>query len=169
METKAVVFRIGRSYYAADIGQVREIHVMKDITPVPQAPPSIEGIINLRGDVLPIMDLRTRLGLPRIEPTADSRIIEIQADEQRIGLIVDSVSEVAGLPGELLEPPTCLTSDSGGMEALLLGVANIGGHLVLVMDPVHLLDFQLHFNVEQWLNDCSEADPALADLAAPSA
>ncbi|HEX9306334.1 MAG TPA: chemotaxis protein CheW [Anaeromyxobacter sp.] len=91
-------FRIGGEDYAVDIMRVREIIHPLPITPVPRAPAFVEGVIRLRGDVIPVLDVRKRLGLPATPPTRRSRFLLVNVAGRRIGLVVDDVREVLRLP-----------------------------------------------------------------------
>ncbi|NLX76807.1 MAG: chemotaxis protein CheW [Clostridiaceae bacterium] len=89
-----VVFLIDSDEYGADINKVTIIERMLNVTRVPKTPPYIKGVVNLRGDVIPMMDLRTRFGLPEKEADDDTRIIIVEVDGISYGIIVDSVLEV---------------------------------------------------------------------------
>src|SRR5271169_1648890 len=95
-----VCFRLGDEEYGVEIGQVQEINRMMTITRVPRAPSFMKGVINLRGQLIPIVDLRERFEMPAIEPTKATRIVVVEIGHSRIGLIVDGVSEVLKLPVE---------------------------------------------------------------------
>ncbi|NLM10764.1 MAG: chemotaxis protein CheW [Clostridiaceae bacterium] len=98
-----VVFRIDKDEYGSDINKVTVIERMLTITRVPKTPPYIKGVINLRGDVIPVMDLRTRFGLPEKEADDDTRIIIVEVDNISYGIIVDSVLEVIQLDETSIE------------------------------------------------------------------
>src|SRR5579872_7625060 len=100
---QVVSFQLGSEEYGVDISQVQEIIRMVEITHVPRAPHFMEGVINLRGQLIPIIDLRTRFGMPRIEATKDTRIIVTEIGSKRVGIVVDSVSEVINIPIENVE------------------------------------------------------------------
>jgi len=125
-----VSFHVGSEEYAIDILGVQEIIRMVELTPVPQAPHFVEGVINLRGKVIPILDLRVRFGLPSVEPTKDTRIIVVETNHILLGFIVDSVSEVLRLPESLIEPPL---SGRQGAE-FHKGVGRVEGRLLIVLD-----------------------------------
>ncbi len=91
-------FRIGGEDYALDIMRVREIIQPLPITPVPRAPAFVEGVIRLRGDVIPVLDVRKRLGVPATPPTRKSRFLIVNVAGRRIGLVVDEVREVLRIP-----------------------------------------------------------------------
>lgn len=123
--------------YGVDIGRVQEIIRMQPITAVPNGPAFIEGVTNLRGRVIPVMDLRKRFGLGVAPPDGRHRIVVAELGSHTIGLIVDAVSEVLRVPGDAIEPPSSLvtTTDS----AYLRGVAKLEGRLVLLVDLAHVL------------------------------
>ncbi len=91
-------FRIGGEDYAVDIMRVREIIHPLAITPVPRAPASVEGVVRLRGEVIPVLDVRKRLGLPASAPTRRTRFLVVNVARRRIGLVVDEVCEVIRIP-----------------------------------------------------------------------
>ena len=100
---QAVTFALGGEEYGVDIAQVQEINRMVTITNVPRAPQFMEGVINLRGRLIPIIDLRTRFGMARSERTKDTRIIVTEIGSRSVGMVVDSVSEVLRIPVEQIE------------------------------------------------------------------
>jgi len=125
-----VSFHVGSEEYAIDILGVQEIIRMVELTPVPQAPHFVEGVINLRGKVIPVLDLRVRFGLPSIKPTNDTRIIVIETNHILLGFIVDSVSEVLRVPESLIEPPLISRQGSDFQK----GVGRVEGRLLIVLD-----------------------------------
>lgn len=100
-----VSFKLGKEEFGVDILKVQEIIKLIDITTVPNAPKFVEGVINLRGRVIPIIDLRIRLGMERKELDNKSRIIVVELDSKTIGFIVDEVNEVLRIPTDIIEPP----------------------------------------------------------------
>lgn len=100
-----VSFSIADEEYCVDILRVQEINRMSDITRVPNAPDYVEGVINLRGKVIPIIDLRKRIGMPTIAQDKDTRIIVVEVDSKVIGFIVDKVNEVLRINRSITEPP----------------------------------------------------------------
>lgn len=131
-ERQLVVFDLGGEHYGVDIGTVREIILMQDITHVPNTPESIEGVINLRGRIVPVVDLRKRFGLTAGELTKDSRIVVVDIGQVDIGVIVDAVAEVLRIPANSIEPASLVitTSDSYYLE----GIANLGERLIIILD-----------------------------------
>ena len=110
---------------------------MQTITRVPNAPAGVEGVINLRGRVIPVLDLRTRFCLEASAPTRCSRIVVAELGEHTVGLVVDGVSEVLRVAGDAVEPPSALMATADG--AYLRGVAKLGERLVLLLDLARIL------------------------------
>lgn len=132
MEHQLVVFELANEHYGVDIAMVEGIIKMQLITAVPHAPSFVEGVTNLRGAVLPVIDLRKRFNLPPEEITKNSRIIHIVIDNIRVGMIVDAVSEVLRIPEDAIEPtpPIVTTVDS----AFITGIAKLEGRLIILLD-----------------------------------
>ena len=129
-----VVFGLAEGSFGLDIQYVREINRLSDVTAIPTAPDFVEGIINLRGIVIPVVNLRLRFGLPRSEVTKDSRIVVIEADSNIMGLVVDEVSEVLRLPADEVEPATNMAT--GGVNVdFIEGVGKIDDRLILLLTP----------------------------------
>ncbi len=133
-----VTFALGAEEYGIDIAGVQEINRMVQITHVPRAAAYMEGVINLRGQLIPVIDLRTRFGMPRIEPTRMSRIIVIEALGKRIGMIVDSVSEVVHIPLANIEPtPDVITVSHA---EFLGGVGKLDQRLIILLNVESILN-----------------------------
>src|SRR5579883_2802761 len=103
-EEQLVVFRLGEDYFAMLISSVNEIIRLQKITPVPKAPPFVEGVTNLRGRVIPVIDLRKRFGVTPKPDTQISRIIVVEHGERLLGMMVDGVDEVLTVPASSIEP-----------------------------------------------------------------
>jgi purine-binding chemotaxis protein CheW len=131
-ELQLVSFQLGPEEYAIDILGVQEIIRMVDITQVPKAPHYVEGVVNLRGKVIPIINLRTHLGLSVAEHTKDTRIVVVEVGRLILGFIVDSVEEVLRLPQEMIEPPP--STGRGGAEPFHKGVGRFNGRLLILLD-----------------------------------
>ena len=131
-ELQLVSFKIGSEEFGIDILKVQEIIRMVEITRVPQAPVYVEGVINLRGRVIPIIDLRKRLKLELKEADKNTRIVVVDISGNIMGMIVDSVSEVLRLPAGTIEPPPDLVS---GVECEhISGVAKLEDRLLMFLD-----------------------------------
>lgn len=132
-----VTCRVDREEYAVDILSVQEINRMVEITRVPKAPSFVEGVINLRGRIIPVLDLRRRFGLPEAERTDGSRIVVVTVRGRVIGLIVDSVMEVLRIPKATIEPPPSIGSTAGA--EFIQGVGRISDRLLTLIDLNRLL------------------------------
>lgn len=132
MEQQLVVFDLAGEHYGVDIAAVEGIIKMQAITAVPHAPAFVEGVTNLRGKVLPVIDLRKRFGLAQGQATKDSRIVVVEMAGQTVGMVVDGVSEVLRISTEAIEPPSPIvtTVDS----AFIRGIAKVGERLVILLD-----------------------------------
>jgi purine-binding chemotaxis protein CheW len=129
---KVVSFRLGTEEYGVDIAQVQEIIRMVEITHVPRAPRFMEGVINLRGQLIPIIDLRTRFAMPRVDNTKSTRIIVTEIGSKRVGIIVDSVSEVLNIPLEQVEDAPDMIAGVG--TEYIQGVGKVGDRLIILLD-----------------------------------
>jgi purine-binding chemotaxis protein CheW len=134
-----VVFRLGDEEYAVDVDRVQEIiRVPETLIRVPQALDFVEGLVNLRGSVLPVVDLRTRLGLHRADRDERQRIVVLTVDGVRTGFVVDSVAEVLPVTRDLLEPAPEMSAEQA---RLITGVANLtaAGRMLLLLETEQLL------------------------------
>lgn len=131
--TQVIVFTLGDEKYGVDISQVREIIRPTKITRIPNAPDFVEGVINLRGQITTIINLRKRFGLPPKEIDNDTRIIVVEYNDAVIGMMVDTVNEVKYLSSKDIEPlPSIVTSRS---EAKFLkGVGKLPDGLLILID-----------------------------------
>jgi purine-binding chemotaxis protein CheW len=139
-EEQVVVFRLGKEEFGVPIGSVQEIvRVAEQLTRVPKAPPCVEGVINLRGAVLAVMDLRRRLGLDQVERSDQQRIMVFLIDGARTGFIVDSVVEVLKIHKSSIELAPRLSGEQAG---LLARMANLEQQkrMVQLIDPCHLIE-----------------------------
>lgn len=126
-----VLFELDGTAYAIKSSFVQQLEMIENITPVPNAPPSVEGIVFSRGQVTPAISLRTRFGMPKIDYDIRSRLIVVRVDDRTIGLIVDVAREFIRIPAELIRPPSdSLGSTSGDY---LEGIASIAERLILVL------------------------------------
>ncbi|MDP6667362.1 MAG: chemotaxis protein CheW [Dehalococcoidia bacterium] len=131
-ERQLVVFDLNSEAYGVDISAVREIIRMQEITRVPRAPEFIEGIINLRGKVIPVGDLRARFSMPGTDRTEEHRIVVVDVEGTDIGMVVDAVKEVSRIPSNSIEPPSKVitTNDS----AYLTGIVKTEEKLIILLD-----------------------------------
>ncbi len=136
-ELHIVGFRVGRETYGVPIKLILEIVRVPEITAVPDAPEHIEGVINLRGKIVSIMDLRKRFGEKNIAQSRHNRILIMELQGRLAGLIVDGASEVMKLPAAEVEPPPAVFQESG--LQCVTGVAKHGGRLIVLLDIGKLL------------------------------
>jgi purine-binding chemotaxis protein CheW len=127
-----VSFKIGDEEYGIDILNVQEINKMAQITKVPNAPEFVEGVINLRGRVIPVIDLRARLGLEKKEFDKDTRIIVAELNKSTVGFIVDAVSEVLRIPVSITENPPELVT--GINSEFIKSVGKLEDRLLILID-----------------------------------
>ncbi len=132
-----VTFSLGTEEFSIDILKVQEIIRPMDITRVPGAPAFIKGVINLRGKVIPVMDLRKRLGMPPKEETRDTRIVVVDAGGKTVGLKVDSVSEVLRLSTDRIEPPPAFENVQD--TDCIYGVGKLEDRLIILLDVEKVL------------------------------
>ncbi|MAG37218.1 MAG: chemotaxis protein CheW [Dehalococcoidia bacterium] len=131
-EQQLVVFTLNTESYGVDIGSVREIIRMLDITRVPRTPAFVEGVINLRGKIVPVVDLRHRFGFPTGERDKESRIVVVDTGGQDVGMVVDAVTEVLRISSDSVEPPSNVVT--GTDTDYLRGIVKLEGRLVILLD-----------------------------------
>lgn len=138
MEKQLVVFSLADEDYGVDITSVESIIKMQAITTIPQAPLVVEGVINLRGMVLPVVNLRKRFGLPEGSNDKNTRIIVSTMSGLKVGMIVDGVSEVLRIQDQVIEatPPMVSTVDT----AFITGIIKLEGRLVILLDLARVLN-----------------------------
>ena len=135
--TELLAFLLADEEYAVDVLEVREIIRLQPITVVPRAPEWIRGIVTLRGVIVPIYDLRRRLGFARAEPGPDARVVVVSHGEEPAGLLVDRITQVVRVPADRVEPPP---QTIGTVEAeYLRGVVRLEERLVILLDLARVL------------------------------
>ena len=135
--TQWVTFRLEDERYGVNVMQVQEVLRMTEIAPVPGAPDYVLGIINLRGNVVTVMDTRKRFALPQHEPDDSTRIVIIEAEDQVVGILVDSVAEVVYLNQTDIESPPNVGNEES--SRYIQGVANRDDGLLILVDLNKLL------------------------------
>ena len=136
-ERQLVVFQLGAELYGVEISRVHEIIRLQAVTRVPRTPTFVEGVINLRGKVIPVVDLRRRFGLPAAEHTRASRIVVVEIGDQVVGIIVDGVSEVLRVSSGTIEPPSPVVA---GLDSEYIhGIAKLPERLVILLDLERIL------------------------------
>ncbi|WP_010491273.1 chemotaxis protein CheW [Paenibacillus elgii] len=130
-ELKVIVFTLGKEEYGVEVEKVRTIERMQPMTRVPKTPEFVKGVINLRGVVTPVIDLRGRFGFPETEYTDNSRIIIVAVGDIEVGLIVDSANDVIDVDSDHIDDPPEIV---GGIKAKYLrGIAKVGESRLLVL------------------------------------
>lgn len=132
-----VSFNIGDEEFGVDILKVQEINRMLNVTRVPNAPEYVEGVINLRGRVIPVVDLRKRFGLPPKERDKNTRIIVIELSGKTVGFVVDSVREVLRIPKSVTEPPPALATNINA--EYITAVGKLDDRLLTLLDMEKVL------------------------------
>jgi purine-binding chemotaxis protein CheW len=127
-----VTFNLGKEEYGVNIGSVQEIIRASDITPVPGAPAHVRGVINLRGKIIPVVDLRKRFALPALDADEAQRIVVVELGSKRLGMLVDSVSQVIKVSAEIVEdlPEEATSLD----ENFIKGVGKLENRLIVILD-----------------------------------
>ena len=141
MLLQLVSFKLGEEEFGVDILKLQEINRMGEITKVPRSPSFVEGVVNLRGRVIPVIGMRKRFGLPVKAYDKDTRIMVADIGGQTLGFVVDEVSEVLRISAKAIEPPPSLVA---GVDAeYLQGVVKLEDRLLI------LLDLERVFNTKQ--------------------
>jgi purine-binding chemotaxis protein CheW len=136
-EIQIACFRLMDDLYAVDIMRIKEIIRPQRLTNLPKAPPFIEGVINLRGSVIPVVDLRKRFEMPARTDGSSTRLLIVRLASQTIGLVVDDVTEVITVPASDIKPPPAVSD--GLIADHLLGVCLSADVLVMLLDIDRLL------------------------------
>ncbi|MBN9517579.1 purine-binding chemotaxis protein CheW [bacterium] len=132
-----LTFRLADEDYGVEILRVQEIKGYTRVTPLPNTPPEVRGVMNLRGTVVPILDLRTRFGMPGVEPDRFTVVVVVTVGPKVVGLVVDAVSDVLNVsPAELVPPPDL---GAGVDTSLLTGMARAGDRLVTLLNIDRLI------------------------------
>ncbi len=132
-----VGFRVGRETFGVPIHMVHEIVRVPDVTAVPEAPDYIEGVINLRGKIVSVIDLRKRFGEKQITVDRKNRVMVVEVEKKLVGLIVDSASEVLKIPASEIENPPNVFEE--GDLNYVTGVGKLNGRLIILVDLTKIL------------------------------
>jgi purine-binding chemotaxis protein CheW len=138
MELQCVVFELETESYGVDITSVESIIKMQEITRLPHAPSFMEGITNLRGAIVPVLDLRKRFGMPVQEPTRETRIVIANMGGNKVGLVVDAVSQVIRIPEDAIEPPPQMSVTIN--SSFIKSVAKLEEELIILLDLDRVLN-----------------------------
>lgn len=129
---EVLTFTIGDQYYGLDLLSVREIRAWTDVTPLPNTPPFVRGVINLRGAVVPIFDLRVRLGGEVTQATSANVVIVVEIGAESVGLLVDTVSDILALGADSLQPVPATATDTE--HSFLSALATHEDRMVALID-----------------------------------
>jgi len=136
MDVQMVIFKLANEDYGLPISKVQEINRMVAVTKLPRTPDFIEGIINLRGRVIPVVDLRKRFGFSSLDHQDDTRIMVVDISGQTVGLVVDAVHEVVTVKGDSIEPPP---QSFDANAQFVQGIAKLADRLVVMLDIDHVI------------------------------
>ncbi|MDQ6419236.1 chemotaxis protein CheW [Paenibacillus sp. LHD-117] len=147
-ELKVIVFALGKEEYGIEVDKVRTIERLTPITRVPKTAAFIKGVINLRGVVVPVIDLRGRFNLSETEPSENSRIIVVAVNDLEVGFIVDSANDVIDIDTDTIDNPPEIV---GGIKAKYLrGIAKLGeGRLLIMLNLSEVLNKNEIIQLEQ--------------------
>lgn len=160
---KFLTFQLANEEFGIEILRVREINGITDITAIPQMPPYMKGVINLRGQVIPVIDLRLKFGLPEVAHTKQTCIIVVDVG-RAIGILVDTVSEVLDIAADHVDPPPTL--HDAGDAAFLLGLGKVGEAVKILLNIEHVLSTRELADVRSLLKDPAGPGPAIAQARA---
>ena len=133
-----ISFTVGAEEYGLELLRVKEVIRMRQITWLPKAPACVKGVINLRGDVIPIVDLRERFGLAAQEQTAMTRVIVVEVEGRMIGMVVDSASQVVRVPEDQFDPPPSVIGEAS--RDFITAVGKMGDTLIIMLDVDKILN-----------------------------
>jgi purine-binding chemotaxis protein CheW len=136
-EKQMVLFELGNETYGLDIATVHEIIRMQPITKVPKAPVYVEGVINLRGKVIPVIDIGKKFGFEKAERAKNNRIVVVYLQDTTLGIIVDAVTEVVRIPNASIEPVSDIVTT--GNSDYLQGIAKLANKMVILLALEKLL------------------------------
>lgn len=136
-DLQAVVFMLNKAYYGVPILQVQEIVKMTEITELPNTPDFVQGIVNLRGKIIPIIDMRKRFGLPEEVIDENWKILILKAEDVLFGVMVDQISEVEKVPASLIEKPPKIVAGVNGK--FINGIAKTENRLLILLDIAKIL------------------------------
>jgi purine-binding chemotaxis protein CheW len=144
-----ISFGVDSENYGVKIQSVKEVIKIREITKLPKAPSFVKGVINLRGDVIPVIDFRDKFGIEQKDYTEITRIIVVEVDQKSIGIVVDSVSHVIRISQEEITPPPPMIG--GIAEEYLLGIGKKGEDLIILIDIEKILSIKEKIELDQML------------------
>ena len=136
-ELQVIAFKLGKEEYAISITGVQEIIMPQEKTKIPKSPDFVEGVINLRGNIIPVIDGRKRFGLNQSQETNETRIMVLELEHSTVGLTVDSVSEVIHIQSKDIQNSPVNADES---QDFILGIGKYNNRLIILLDPDNLLN-----------------------------
>jgi purine-binding chemotaxis protein CheW len=155
--SKYLTFKLGGEEYGVEILKVREINGLMDITAVPQMPTYMKGVINLRGKIIPVVDLRLKFGLPEAERTDQTCIIVVDVGRD-VGIIVDTVSEVLDITDDQVEPPPAMSAAVN--TSFILGMGKVDESVKILLDIDHVVSAE---EIAQATTNVTDSAPATTE------
>jgi len=146
-EFQLILFELGNSYYGIPIEKVSEINRIEQITVLPKAPKHVEGVINLRGNVVPVIDLRKRFGMKLVERTKKNKIIVVIVEKRLFGIIVDTVHEVISLSKDNIEPT--LPTTSGLKADFINSIGKLQEKLIIILEIENIIQSKEEIKLEE--------------------
>jgi purine-binding chemotaxis protein CheW len=136
-----ILFELAGTQYALRSRDIQQLEMLNQVTPVPNAPAFVDGVVSVRGHVIPAINLRTRFGFPRKETDLRSRLLVVKSGSRAVGMIVDSAREFISISPDMVQPPP---EGVGGLSGKYLeGIAQVGDRLVLILDAQQIIDAPL--------------------------
>jgi len=157
-EIQVACFRLGEDIYAIDIMRIKEIIRPQKLAVLPKAPVFMEGVLNLRGAVIPVVDLRKRFDMPVREIDRDRRLLIVALAGRTLGIVVDEVTEVITVPVANIKPPPQVSQGVGA--EYLVGVCLVQDDLVMLLDPDRLLTWS-EADEPGWMGEVKEVSAAV--------
>jgi len=157
-----ISFSIGEEEYGLELLRVKEVIRIREITWLPKAPSFVKGIINLRGDVIPVIDLRERFGLGARETAASARVIVVEVEQRLIGMVVDSASQAVRIPADQIDPPPPMLG--GFSQEFITGVGKLDDKLIILLNTDAILtmeEMSALSTIDRTTADASSAGAAL--------
>lgn len=151
-------FTVGAEEYGLELLQVKEVIRMRPITWLPKAPSCVKGIINLRGDIIPIIDLRDRFGMQPQEQTAMTRVVVVEVEGRPVGMVVDSASQVVRVPADQFDPPPEALGEAS--RDFITAVAKMGDKLIIMIDAARIISGEEMSQIASSLG-AMEKEPAM--------
>ena len=138
MTESFILFELAGTQYALRSRDIQQLEMLTQVTPVPNAPEFVDGVVSVRGHVIPAVNLRARFGFPRKQADLRSRLLVVKTSDREIGMVVDSAREFISIEPDSIQPPP---EGVGGMSGKYLeGIAQVGDRLVLILDAQQIID-----------------------------